>query len=119
MPATTNTTATSVAWAGFAHPGRRARLRRRRVSAFMHLIATAALTVSIAIAVVAVSIGAARAEPLGAIGNSAGGRVAVALLFGLLFAGIGIVVAALTRRRDRIEGVRWSIGSPIDHSLES
>ena len=54
-----------------------------------------ALVVSLVIALTAVSIGIARADTLGPFGDSGSGRFALAMLVGLVIAGVGGLTAAL------------------------
>jgi hypothetical protein len=72
------------------------RLRKRHAFADVPLIALAAtLVVSLVIAFTAVSIGIARADTLVPFGGSGGGRLALAMLVGLIIAGMGGLTAAL------------------------
>jgi len=59
------------------------------------LMLTAALVCSLAVAFTAVSIGIARADTLVPFGGSGGGRLALAMLVGLIIAGMGGLTAAL------------------------
>lgn len=72
---------------GFASPAANNTSIRRR-HAGVELIATVALAVSLVIAATAVSIGATRAQVLGAVGNSADASLALAAFLGLVMAGI-------------------------------
>jgi hypothetical protein len=72
------------------------RTRKRHAFADVPLIALAAtLVVSLVIAFTAVSIGIARADTLVPFGGSGGGRLALAMLVGLIIAGMGGLTAAL------------------------
>jgi len=72
------------------------RSRKRHAFAAVPLIAlAAALVVSLVIAFTAVSIGIARADTLVPFGGSGGGRLALAMLLGLIIAGMGGLTAAL------------------------
>jgi hypothetical protein len=72
------------------------RSRKRHAFADAPLIAlAAALVVSLVIAFTAVSIGIARADTLVPFGGSGGGRLALAMLVGLIIAGMGGLTAAL------------------------
>ena len=72
------------------------RPRQRRALADAPLIAlTAALTFSLVVAFSAVSIGIARADTLMPFGGSDGGRLALAMLLGVVIAGMGGLTAAL------------------------
>ena len=59
------------------------------------LMLTATLVLSVAVAFTAVSIGIARADTLVPFGGSGGGRLALAMLLGLIIAGMGGLTAAL------------------------
>jgi hypothetical protein len=72
---------------GFASPAANTTFIRHR-HAGVELIATIALAVSLVIAATAVSIGATRAQVLGAVGNSADASLALAAFRGLVMAGI-------------------------------
>ncbi len=74
---------------GFQHPTRRELRGERRSGALAGLIATAALAVSTVVAAIVVSIGFARASAADALLDNEGGIFAIALLLGLLFAGMG------------------------------
>jgi hypothetical protein len=77
------------------HPFAGARLPSGRALA-VELVATAGLAISLVIAMTAVSIGIARAETFGAIGEPDGASLALALFLGLLFAGMGGLTALFT-----------------------
>lgn len=74
---------------GFAHPTRRELRIERRSGALAGLIATAALAAGTAVAATVVSIGIARASAAGTLLENEGGVFAIALLLGLVFAGMG------------------------------
>ena len=78
---------------GFGHPILGKRGLRRRRTALAGLVATVALLISILVAIVAVSIGIARAD----IVLSDSGRWALAILLGLLIAGMGGITACVVR----------------------
>jgi hypothetical protein len=59
------------------------------------VVLTAALVLSLAIAFTAVSIGIARADTLVPFGGSGSGRLALAMLVGVIIAGMGGLTAAL------------------------
>jgi hypothetical protein len=59
------------------------------------VVLTAALTLSLVVAFSAVSIGIARADTLMPFGGSGNGRLALAMLVGLVIAGMGGLTAAL------------------------
>jgi len=94
MPAMTQLTGK----AGFASPAIEKRFSKRR-SAGVELVATIALAVSLAIAATAVSIGMARAQALGAVGDNNGAPLALAVCFGLAMAGMGGLTAIAARDR--------------------
>lgn len=72
------------------------RSRQRHEFADVALIVTTmALFVSLVVAFTAVSIGIARADTLVPFGGGGGGRFALALLVGLIIAGMGGLTAAL------------------------
>jgi hypothetical protein len=72
------------------------RSRRRPAFADVSLLVTAAtLLVSLVVAATAVSIGIARADSLGPIADSSGGRFALAVLLALVIAGMGGLTAAM------------------------
>jgi hypothetical protein len=58
------------------------------------------LTLSLVVAFSAVSIGIARADTLMPFGGSGSGRLALAMLVGLVIAGVGGLTAALVRNND-------------------
>ena len=74
---------------GFAPPVERERGHERLSAAVAELVASAALALSTLAVATVVSIGMARANPAGAIIDNEGGLFAVALLLGLVFAGMG------------------------------
>jgi hypothetical protein len=80
---------------GFGHPILGKRGLRRRRTALAGLLATVALVISILVAVVAVSIGIARADIV--LADSDSGRWALAILLGLLIAGMGGITACMMR----------------------
>lgn len=59
------------------------------------LVLTAALVCSLAVAFIAVSIGIARADTLVPFGGGGSGRLALAMLVGVMIAGVGGLTAAL------------------------
>ena len=59
------------------------------------IVLTVALLCSLVVAFSAVSIGIARADTLVPFGGSGGGRLALAMLLGLIIAGMGGLTAAL------------------------
>ena len=59
------------------------------------LVTTAALVVSLVVAATAVSIGIARADTLGSIAESNGGRFALAIVLALVIAGMGGLTAVV------------------------
>jgi hypothetical protein len=63
------------------------------------LFATVALAVSLVIAVTAVSIGMARAQALGTVGNSDRAPFAIAVFFGAVMAGMGGLTAIVASER--------------------
>ena len=66
------------------------RSRRRHAFADVPLIClTAALVLSLVVAFTAVSIGIARADTLVPFGGSGSGRIALAMLVGIIIAGMG------------------------------
>jgi hypothetical protein len=77
---------------GFASPSTEEKFSSRR-SAGVELIATVALAISLAIAASAVSIGVARAQSLGAVTHSDNAPFFIAVLLGLLIAGMGGLIA--------------------------
>jgi len=73
---------------------RRRQIRRQVLG--VELFATVALAVSLVIAATAVSIGMARAKTLAAVGHSSSDRkVAAAVFFGVMAAGVGGVTAVV------------------------
>lgn len=83
---------------GFQHPNAARRRLALRSIALAELITTLALVLSIAVAATAVSIGIARADVLSLPSVGREGSFAVATFLGLLIAGMGVIVAAVTRR---------------------
>jgi hypothetical protein len=81
---------------GFASPATEKKFCKRR-SAGIELFATLALAVSLVIAATAVSIGMARAQALGAVSDSDGTPLALAVFLGLLMAGMGALTALAAR----------------------
>jgi hypothetical protein len=76
------------------------RSRKRHAGADAAVIVTTlTLAISLAIAATVVSIGIARADTIVPIANSGGGRLAFALLLGLLIAAMGVLTAAATQGR--------------------
>jgi ABC-type taurine transport system ATPase subunit len=72
------------------------RSRKRHAFADVPLIVlTAALVLSLVVALTAVSIGIARADTLVPFGGSGSGRIALAMLVGIVIAGMGGLTAAL------------------------
>jgi len=61
------------------------------------IVTTATLVVSLVIAAIVVSVGIARADTLAPIVQGNGGRVVLAVLLGLLIAGMGCLTAAVVR----------------------
>jgi small-conductance mechanosensitive channel len=86
-----------IAGIGFHHPDRNARPLTKRKLALAHLLMTAVLVICIVIAVTAVAIGSARAETLSALAHGREGILPLAILIGLLLAGIGGIFTALVR----------------------
>jgi hypothetical protein len=77
------------------------RAQKRHALADLPLIVlTVALTLSLVVAFSAVSIGIARADTLMPFGGSGSGRLALAMLVGLVIAGVGGLTAALVRNND-------------------
>jgi hypothetical protein len=72
------------------------RSRQRHAFADLALVVTVALAVSLVIAATVVSIGIARADTLGPIGES-DGRFTLAVVLGLVIAGVGGLTALLVR----------------------
>ena len=89
---------TSIDRVGFQTPGSRAQKKRRL--AFAELIMSAALVLCIAVAATAVSIGIARADTLGTAASD-DNPIALATLIGLIIAGMGGLVAAITAGGER------------------
>jgi hypothetical protein len=87
-----------IAGIGFHHPDRNARPLTKRSLAFAHLLMTAVLVISIVVALTAVAIGTARADTLAALATGREGFLPLAILIGLLLAGMGCITAAITRR---------------------
>jgi Na+/glutamate symporter len=83
---------------GFASPTLEGKFSTRR-RAGVELIATVALAISLIIAGIAVSIGVARAQALDAVTGSDGASLGIAILFGLLLAGMGGLTALAARGR--------------------
>lgn len=83
---------------GFASPVTERKLSARR-NAGVELIATVALAISLAIAASAVSIGVARAQSFGAVAHSDNAPLLIAVLLGLLLAGMGGLTAVAARDR--------------------
>lgn len=88
-----------VAGIGFRHPDRNARPLTKRKLAFAHLLMTAVLVIGIVVALTAVAIGTARADTLSALAAGREGLLPLAILLGLLLAGLGGIAAALTHDR--------------------
>jgi hypothetical protein len=90
--------------AGFASPAADTKFIKRR-HAGVELIATVALAISLVIAATAVSIGAARAQVLGAVGDGRSASFAIAAFVGLTIAGVASM-GSLTAMavRDRAAG---------------
>ena len=86
-----------IAGIGFQHPVRNRRPLTPRNVAFAELIMTSALVISIVVAATAVGIGIARADVTASISGH-DGTVAIATFLGLLIAGMGGIIAAVTRR---------------------
>lgn len=87
-----------IAGIGFHHPDRNARPLTKRKLAIAHLLMTATLVICIIIAVTAVAIGSARAETFSALAHGRDGVVPLAVLLGILLAGISGIAAAIVRR---------------------
>jgi len=82
------------------------RSRRRHAFADLPLIVlTASLVLSLVIAFTAVSIGIARADTLVPFGGGGSGRLALAMLVGVVIAGMGGLTAALVHN-DRLPSRR-------------
>lgn len=88
-----------IAGIGFHSPDRNARPLTKRKLVLAHLLMTAVLVICILVAVTAVAIGTARADTLSAIAQGREGVLPLAVLIGLLLAGMGGITAAITRRR--------------------
>ena len=71
---------------------------KHRSIAPVELLTTAALALSTAVAVTAVSIGMARADVIGSVGNGDSAPLAIAVFIGLLFSGMGGLTALMARR---------------------
>jgi hypothetical protein len=71
--------------------------RHRRFADLPLLVLTVALVLSLVIAFSAVSIGIARADTLTPFGGGGSGRLALAVLVGLVITGVGAVTATLVR----------------------
>jgi small-conductance mechanosensitive channel len=87
-----------IAGIGFHHPDRNARPLTKRKLAVAHLLMTAVLVICIVVAVTAVAIVSARAETLSALAHGREGVVPLALLIGLLLAGMGGIAAVIVRK---------------------
>jgi cell division protein FtsL len=87
-----------IAGIGFHSPDRNARPLTKRKLAVAHLLMTAVLVICIVVAVTAVALGTARADAFSAIAQGREGVLPLALLIGLLLAGMGGITAAITRR---------------------
>jgi len=81
---------------GFVSPSVRTSAAKRRF-ARAELIATIALAVCLVVALTAVSIGMARADTLGIIAETDSGRLALAVMLGLVLVGMGGVTALMSR----------------------
>ena len=88
-----------VAGIGFHHPDRNARPLTKRKLVLAHLLMTAVLVICIVVALTAVAIGTARAETLNALAQGREGFLPLAVLIGLVLAGLGGITAAITRRQ--------------------
>ena len=75
----------------------RSRKRRGRCRCCV-VITTFALVLSFVVAFTVVSIGIARADPLTDLGESGGGRFALAVVLALVIAGTGLLTAMASRR---------------------
>ena len=80
---------------GFVSPDVRTGAAKRRF-ARAELIATIALAVCLVVALTAVSIGMARADTLGIIAETESGRLALAIMLGLIMVGMGGVTALMS-----------------------
>jgi hypothetical protein len=85
-----------IAGIGFHHPERNARPLTKRKLAFAHLLMTATLVVCIIVVATAVAIGSARADTFASLASGHEGMLPLAILIGLLAAGIGGITAAIT-----------------------
>jgi len=83
---------------GFARPCGRDRPTRHRF-AVLQLVASLTLALSTAITATVVTIGYARADALNFVADADGGPMGVALLLGLLFAGMGGLTALMALGR--------------------
>ena len=84
---------------GFASPVTEKNFAKRR-HAGIELLATMALAVSLVISATAVSIGMARAQAIGAVvRDNNGAPLAIAIVLGLLLAGMGGLTAIAARER--------------------
>ena len=86
-----------IAGIGFQHPVRNARPLTKRKIAIAHLVMTAALVIGIVIAATAVTFGMARADTLHEVATSHDGTLPLVMLIGAILAGMGGIVAAVTR----------------------
>ncbi len=84
-------------YTGIEQEHRQACVPRHRSIAFVELITTAALALSTAVAVTAVSIGIARADVVGSMGEGNGAPFAAALLIGLLLSATGALTALMAQ----------------------
>ena len=84
---------------GFHHPDRNARPLTKRKLVLAHLLMTAVLVICIVVALTAVAIGTARAETLNALAQGRECFLPLAVLIGLVLAGLGGITAAITRRQ--------------------
>jgi hypothetical protein len=85
--------------AGFDHRPLHQETAQQRSA--LALIASMALAISTAVAATVVSIGIARAEILGSVANGTNRPVAVAVLIGVVLAGMGGLTAMVTRHELR------------------
>lgn len=83
---------------GFASPVTERNSSKRR-SIGIELAAMLGLALAFIIAATAVSIGVARAQGLGAVAEDSGAPLALAVLLGLLLAGMGGLTALAARER--------------------
>ena len=83
---------------GFISPTSDHRFATRRRAA-VELVATLALFISLIVAATAVSIGVARAQAFGSVADGDGVSLAVAMFFGFVLAGMGMLTAVLAERR--------------------